>query len=151
MTAVSRVPGSKLLVQIGDGATPTEQFAHDCLINTSRGIQFNADTNEYIMPDCDNPDDPAWKDVTKDGLSVTITGSGMLHATSVETWFAWWKDDATKNIRFKLNLAGASGGGHWSGAFHLTQMEISADGQKDTATANVTLVSSGAVTWTDAA
>lgn len=148
MTAVPRVSGSKLLVQIGDGATPTETFAHDCFINTSRGIQFQSETNEFIMPDCDNPDDPSWKEVTKDGLSVTITGAGMLYAASAETWFNWWKDDATKNVRFKLNVAGT---GYWAGAFHLTQLEISADSNKDTATASITLVSSGAVTWTDVA
>ena len=50
MTAVPRVSGSKLLVQIGDGATPTEAFAHDCLINTQRGIQFSSETNEWGTP-----------------------------------------------------------------------------------------------------
>lgn len=146
MAAVTRVSGSKLLVQIGDGATPTEAFAHDCLINTARGIQFQSDTNEYIMPDCDNPDDPAWKEVTKDGLSVTITGAGMLYTASVENWFDWWKAAATKNVRFKLNVAAT---GYWAGKFHLSQMEIAADSNKDTATVSVTMISSGAVTWTD--
>lgn len=149
MTAVAKVTGSKLLVQIGDGATPTETFAHDCLINTSRGIQFESETSEAIMPDCNNPDDPAWKVVTKDGMSVTISGAGMLHTPSVETWFNWFKQAASKNIRFNVNVAGASGGGYWSGAFHLTTMEVSGDSNKDVATVSVTLKSDGAVAWTD--
>lgn len=148
MTALPRVTGSKLLVQIVDSNSP-DVFTHDCLINTQRGIQFASETNEVIMPDCDNPDDPAWKSVTKDGLSVTITGAGMLYAASVETWWDWFKADTAKAVRFNLNLTGAEGGGYWAGSFKLTQFEVSADGNKETATANVTLVSDGAVTWTD--
>ena len=103
MTAVPRVTGSKLLVKIGDGADP-EVFTADCLINTSRGIQFQSDTNEFIMPDCDNPDDPAWKSVTKDGLSATISGAGMLYTASVSDWWNWYKGDIGKNIQFALNV-----------------------------------------------
>lgn len=147
MTAVPRISGSKLLVQIGDAASP-ETFTHDCLINTQRGIQFNSDTQEHVMPDCDNPEDPAWKDVSKDGLSITVTGAGMLYTSSVETWWDWFNSDDAKNCRIKLNVAGASGGGYWAVPMKLTSMEISADDNKATATCQVTLVSNGAATWT---
>jgi hypothetical protein len=142
MTAVPKITGSKLLVQIGDGASP-ETFAHDCLINTKRGIQFTSETNETIMPDCDNPDDPAWKSVTKDGFQATISGAGMLYAASIGEWWAWFDSDDAKNIRFNVTPAG-----YWQGAFKLTQFEVTGDGNKDVATSNVTLVSDGAVTWT---
>jgi hypothetical protein len=148
MTAVPRVTGSKLLVQIGDGGGP-ETFTHDCFINTERGIAFSTETTESIMPDCDNPDDPAWKSVSKDGLMATVSGAGMLYSASVETWFNWLKSGNTKNCRINLNIPGSSGGGYWAGAFHLTQFEIQASGNKETITAQVTLVSSGALTWTD--
>lgn len=148
MAAVPRVTGSKLLVQIGNGGTPTETFAHDCLINTSRGIKFTSETNEEIMPDCTNPDDPAWKEVTKDGLQVSVSGAGKLYAASVDEFFNWWKSPNAKNCRFMLNLTGANGGGYWSGAFHLTEFEVSADDNKATAECQISLVSSGPVTWT---
>lgn len=150
MTAVPRVTGSKLLVKIGDAASP-EVFTADCLINTSRGIQFQSDTNEFVMPDCDNPDDPAWKSVTKDGLSATISGAGMLYTASVADWYDWFNGDDSKNIQFALNVPAASGGGYWEGAFKLTQFEVTSDGNKDQSTCNVTLVSDGPVTWNDAA
>lgn len=149
MAAVPRVTGSKLLVKIGDGASP-EVFTADCLINTSRGIQFQSDTNEFVMPDCDNPDDPAWKSVTKDGLSATISGAGMLYTASVSDWFDWYKGDIGKNIQFALNVPLASGGGYWEGSFKLTNFEVTSDGGKEQSTCNVTLVSDGVVTWTDA-
>lgn len=149
MAAIKTLNGEKLLVQIGDGAGP-EVFTHDCLINTERGIAFAAETGEFIVPDCTNPGDPAWKEVTKDGLSGQITGAGMLHTSSIETWWNWWKGADTKNIHVKVDAAGADGGGYWAGAFHLTAMEVSGN-RKEKATVNVTLMSSGALTWTDAA
>lgn len=149
MPVVKTMNGTQLLVQIGDGAQPTETFAVDCLINTARGIQFQSDTNEFIVPDCDNPDDPAWKEVTKDGLSATITGGGMVHSTSLENFFYWFTSKNTKNVRFRSNLTGANGGGYWQGAFHLTQFEVTGD-RNEKAMCSLTLISSGVVTWTDA-
>lgn len=149
MAAVKTLNGEKLLVQIGDGASP-ETFTHDCLINTERGIAFSADTQEFIVPDCAAPEDPAWKVIEKDGLSASISGAGMLHTSSVETWFDWFKDADTKNVRVKIDVAGADGGGYWEGAFHLTGMEITGT-RKEKSTVSVTLASSGALTWTDAA
>lgn len=149
MAAVKTLNGEKLLVQIGDGATP-ETFAVDCLINTERGISFSADTQEFVVPDCLAPDDPAWKEVTKDGLSASVNGAGMLHTSSVETWFNWFKSSDTKNLRVKVDVAGADGGGYWQGAFHLTAFEVTGN-RKEKSTVSVTLMSSGEVTWTDAA
>jgi hypothetical protein len=103
------------------------------------------------MPDCDNPDDPAWKSVTKDGLSATISGAGMLYTASVSEWYTWFNGDDSKNIQFTLNVPLASGGGYWQGAFKLTNFEVTSDGNKEQSTCNVTLVSDGAVTWNDAA
>lgn len=149
MTAVKTLNGEKLLVQIGDGASP-ETFAHDCLINTERGIQFSADMQEFTVPDCDDPSSPAWKDRLKDGLSATINGAGMVHTSSLETWFNWFTSNSTKNVRVKADAAGADGGGYWAGAFHLSNYEVTGT-RKEKATVSVTLESSGTITWTDAA
>jgi predicted secreted protein len=149
MAVVKTMNGTQLLVQIGDGATPTEAFVADCLINTQRGISFSAETNEFIIPDCDNPDDPAWKEVTKDGLSATISGAGMLHTASVETMFQWFTSKNTKNVRVRINVSGANGGGYWAGAFHCTEFEVTGE-RNAKADCSITLVSNGPITWTDA-
>ncbi len=149
MAAVKTLNGEKLLIQIGDGATP-ETFAHDCLINTERGIQFSADMQEFTVPDCLSPDDPAWKETIKDGLSAAVNGAGMTHTSSIETWFNWFKSPDTKNVRIKVDAAGADGGGYWQGAFHCSNFEVTGT-RKDKATTSTSLVSSGEVSWTDAA
>lgn len=149
MTAPHTVTGQKLLVQIGDGASP-ETFAHDCMINTERGISISADTNEYVIGDCDSPDDMAWKEVTKDGAQVTIQGAGMMHSTSWKsTWYDWAVSPDSKTCRINLNIGAEFGGGYLQGEFHLTQFEITGN-RGDKITASMTLVSSGALDWTAA-
>lgn len=149
MATVASANGTKLLIQVSDGASP-EVFSHDCLINSARGVVFAAETNEFIVPDCDSPDDPAWKEVTKDGLSATVSGAGILHTTTAKSlWYTWLAQAAVKNCRINLNVASGVGGGYWAGEFHLTQFEITGD-RNSKLEANITLVSNGALTWTDA-
>ena len=61
MAPVKTLSGKKLLVQIGDGAQP-EVFAADCMINAERGIAFSVDSNDFVIPDCDNPDQAGFKE-----------------------------------------------------------------------------------------
>lgn len=148
MAKVKVLVGSSLLVLIGNGAVP-EVFAHDCLINTTRGIQLDSDQSEFVVPDCDAPSDPAWRELFIDNLKAQISGAGLLHTTSVETWFNWWKGGLAKNIRFKNDVTGANGGGYIAGEFKLTSFSWSAAGNKEYANAEVSLMSHGALTWTD--
>jgi len=150
MATVKAMNGTSLLVQIGDGATPTEAFAHDCLINTERGIQFQSETNRQVIPDCDAPDSAAWSVVNKDSFSATITGSGMLHTPSIKDWADWFASDDAKNVRVLLNgVTLVNGGGHWAGSFKLTGWEVTGT-RNEKATVSVTLESDGVVTWVDA-
>lgn len=146
MAAVQTINGTKLLIQIGDGNSP-EVFTHPCLINAERGIQFQMDVNEFVVPDCITPDAPAWKEITTDGLSATITGGGMLDAGSVGEYFTWWKDGITKHVRIKVDHAD---GGYWSGGVKCTALELSGN-RNEKATNQITLQSDGPMIWTDAA
>jgi hypothetical protein len=150
MATVKYLSGTQLLVQIGDGASP-EVFSADCLINTDRGISFESETNRQVIPDCDNPDDPAWSVMDKDGLSATISGSGMLHTPSVSEWFDWYNGNDGKNVRVLLNgVTLANGGGHWAGSFKLTAFEVTG-ARNEKSQVSVTLESDGPVTWVAAA
>ena len=149
MTAVKDLNGEKILIKIGDGGSP-ETFTHDCLINTERGIDFSGDVNQGVVPDCDDPSAPGWKYAIVDGLSATINGAGTLHSASVESFFNWFSSGASKNVQAWIDVLAADGGGYWSGAFVLTSFSITGP-RKDKATCSITLVSDGALTWTDAA
>lgn len=149
MAAVKHLNGEQLLVQIGNGATP-EVFVHDCLINTERGIVFSSNMSEVLIPDCDDSTLPGWIEREKDGLSAAVNGAGMLHTTSVETFWNWFKSKDTKNCRILVNTTGANGGGYWAGAFHLSEFSVTGN-RKEKATSSVSLMSDGEVTWVDAA
>lgn len=148
MANTKTMPGQKLLIQIGDGATPVESFAHDCLINAERGIQMQSETNESIVIDCDAPDNPGWKETFKDGLSVSVSGGGNLHTASLKTFFNWLNSDLAKNVRVKFDVTGALGGGYISVPMKLTQFNVTGTRQNN-ATADITLMSHGVASWTD--
>lgn len=140
MTAITPLRGTRLYIKVGDGASP-EVFVHPCLINTKRGIKFASSTNKVIIPDCDNPDDPAWSEAIKDALSASIDGAGVLDNKEATITFydAWFASPDSKNVQVWLGA-----GGHWSGAFHLTAWEITGD-RNNNAEVSLTLESDGAI------
>jgi predicted secreted protein len=140
MVAITPLRGTQLYIKVGDGSSP-EVFAHPCLINTKRGIKFASSTNKVIIPDCDNPEDPAWSEAIKDALSASIDGAGTLDnkAAVISFYDAWFRDVDSRNVRIYLGTMG-----HWSGAFHLTGWEINGD-RNDNAQASISLESDGAL------
>lgn len=120
--ALNPLRGTQLYIKVGDGATPTETFTHPCLINTKRGITFSSNANKVIVPDCDNPDDPAWNQVIKDALSAAIAGAGTLNTDDVAFYDAWFRSPNAKNVQVWLGTRG-----YWQGAFQLTGWAVSGD------------------------
>lgn len=144
MAQATTVPGKSLLIKVGDGATP-EVFTHNCSINAERGLQLSAQTNDINVPDCDDPDLMAWVEREKVSLSGQITGAGTLNAEDQDLFWDWFKSPDTKNVKVVTDIAGASGGRVFSGAFHCTNFEISGNrGEK--CTCSITLQSSGEIT-----
>lgn len=133
--------GVELFIKIGDGATPTETFAHPCTISASRGITFRSNNNSILVPDCDNPSDPAWQQIVKDALSAGVNGEGIVDAdaTLLDTYTTWWKSKDPKNVQVWIGTVG-----YWSGAFHLTEWALTGErGNKITNT--LTLESDGEI------
>lgn len=149
MALVKAVSGSKLLIAIGNGASP-EVFAHGCTINGQRAISLQAETNDFVLPDCDAPEAMAWLSREKRALGATISGEGVLNSTDLETYFQWFVSADGRNVRTILDVTGANGGGYMAGRFLLTALEVSGNrGEK--VSVSLTLLSDGVVAWTDAA
>lgn len=140
MTDIVALRGTRLYIKIGDGASP-EVFAHPCLINTKRGIKFTSSSNKVIVPDCDNPEDPAWTEAIKDGLGAAIDGAGTLDnkIATITFYDTWFRDPDPKNVQVWLGTLG-----YWLGAFQLTSWELSGD-RNDNAQATLSLESDGAL------
>lgn len=144
MAGPSTFAGEELLIQIGDGESP-EVFSHRCIINTNRGFSRSAQTTQEVVPDCDNPSDPAWVVTEVDGLSATISGEGMIDLTSLEFFDDWFEAGESKNVKVRINK---TGGRTYTGAYKLTQFDMNGV-RKQKATGSITLVSTGAVTGAD--
>lgn len=135
------LPGTKLLILVGDGASP-EVFAQPCGLTTT-GIDFSSSTNTTLIPDCDDPEAPAWEAKDVNGLSASVTGTGVMAVESFDIWNDWFSSAAAKNCHVKLDNASL---GYWSGQFILTGLKYGGTrGEK--VTLDVTLSNTGAVVW----
>ncbi len=143
MAEVSVIEGQAILVKIGDGASP-EVFAHDCMINLTRGFTITANMVEEEVFDCDTPDDPATIYRLKRSASLSVSGTGKLHKTSLATWLAYAASADAKNVKIEI---GGSGGQRITLAMQCDSFGIEGE-PKNYATANVSLGSHGA--WTTA-
>lgn len=142
MTAPTTVTFGKFIIQLGNGAEP-EVFAAPCGL-TTKGFNQTANTQETSVPDCDDPDAPAYVERAVDTLSSEISGSGVLATESLDTWQAWFTSALSKNCRVYPN---GLTGGYWEGKFVLSAFNLTANrGQK--VNADVTLVSDGEYSWT---
>lgn len=146
MAAVNYTRGVKLLLKVGDGASP-EVFAALCTINAERGFSISAQTNEANIPDCAAPDQLSWLAREKVSLSADFTGGGMLDKSDVKKMMDWAASEDSKNCQIILDDDTAANVITFEGPFHLTQFELSGNrGEKVTAT--ITLASDGEVTAT---
>ena len=146
MAQAKTVRGTKLLIKIGDGATP-EVFEHNCTINGARSFQLSSQTNDFVVPDCDDPDLLAWIEREKVSVGGTINGAGILNSEDLPFFEEYARSADPKNCMVTVDVPGTDGGGHWDGAFLLTDFQINGDrGSKIEVT--LTMQSTGVLTWT---
>lgn len=139
----------KLLIQFGDGAEP-EQFLYNCTINTTREFTLEGTTVDGNEPNCEDPDAPTWVVRAIDTLSAGITGAGTMDPLSYAVLRGYMLAAEAFNVRVKLDLPSAQGGGYFEGQYVMTSLGVAKEG-KGFVTANVALSSNGAVAWVDAA
>ena len=139
--ATTTVAFSKVLIKKGDGASP-EDYAQPCLINGSRAIQITASYSEDVIPDCDNPDDPAQILRQADSISVTINGAGKLHQNDAKTYVDLALGGASANWSIEVGTAGATGAFKIQAPFVVTDFSINTQ-RPTTAECDISLASSG--------
>jgi predicted secreted protein len=143
MAKPTTFPFKDMLILIGDGATPTEVFTAPCGL-TTKNFELSANSNEVQVPDCDDPDAPAWIERVVATMTGTIAGNGIMAKESFPLWRDWALQGVTKNAR--VQLIGATMG-YYAGAFILSKFGISAD-LGDKVQVDVTMDSDGQISWT---
>lgn len=147
MAKAKTVSFAKLIIQVGDGASP-EIFAAPCGL-TSRGFNRTANTNDVVVPDCDDEDAAAWIENDVVSLQAGVTGSGVLDLDALDVWDEWFESKELRNCRVVIDVPLAQNGRHYAGQFRLTGFNMTGEiGNK--AQVEVTLASSGPVLKVDA-
>jgi len=138
---------SKLYISLGDGGSP-EVFSEPCGI-TTHGLTLSKDTTDIVVPDCANPDLPAWTERAVRSLRGEATGSGILAAAAWPVWRAAFESTASVTCRIGINAPPIDNGGYYGGEMHLTALAITGELGNKIQVA-VTLISDGVLTWVPA-
>lgn len=140
---------TKLLIQIED--TPgSGTYAVNCSINTTKEFTLEASTNDFVEPNCEDEQAPNWQGRIVDILSAGINGAGTTDPASFGKLRSWMLSAEPRNVRVKIDLALASGGGYFEGPFVMTSLGVAKEG-KGIVSSTMAFQSAGAITWTDAA
>ena len=134
--------GSLVLLKVGDGATPTENFT------TVGGLRTTSFTHNNQTVDTTNKESGAWRELL-DGAgtrSITIAGSGVFtDAASEETVRGFAMNNQIKNYQMTFG-----NGDVMEGAFQITSYQR-AGNYNNEETYSLSLASAGAITFTPAA
>jgi predicted secreted protein len=136
--------GTKLLILVGDGnvSPGPETFASPCGL-TTKGITFSASTNSTLIPDCADPEAPAWEAKDVNALSAQVTGQGVMAVESFDVWNGWFQNAELRNCQIVMDDPAL---GQWEGQFILATLKYDGvRGQK--ITVDITLDNSGEVIW----
>jgi len=145
MARPTTIKGSKFLIQLGDGASP-ETFDAPCAL-TSKSINFSAASNEFNVPDCDDPDAATWTERVISALSAGVSGSGTLAMESLADWRTWFLSALEQNIRVIVDSDEGAGAGFFEMSAILSSFNLGAN-VGELATIEVEIASNGEVTWT---
>src|SRR5690348_6760597 len=106
MAKPTTVRFGKFLIKLATPATPTV-FTAPCGF-TSKSLALSKNLEEVNIPDCDNPDDPAWVGRDVSSLSAAVTGDGVLAEESVELWLNAFNSTDPYPVEIELVLSGTA-------------------------------------------
>jgi hypothetical protein len=138
------IPGTSLLLLVGDGASP-ETFGEPCGL-TTKSFDLSASTNTTLIPWCDDPEAPAWESTDINALSCTGSGSGVMAVEAFDIWNDWFMNAVSKNMQVKLDNPAL---GHYAGSFKLTSFKL-AGTRGNKVTVDLSFKNDGAISYVKA-
>lgn len=141
--------GSTVAIFLEDPANPGT-FLRPCGLNNHTATWSKA-TQEILIPDCDDPELPAWIARGVESLDFSATGSGLLAAEAIDAW--WEAFNTTESVNARIYVGkptDTANGRYWEGRVHITSLEIGGE-RGGKASASVTAVSDGELTFNNVA
>lgn len=113
---------------------------------TSKSFTQTKSLSEVSLPDCDDPDAPIVLGRDVESLSASVSGEGVLAASSVLTWQEAY--ESTESVNVKVEIEFSTGTVTWTGKMHIESLEMGGE-QGGRVTLNVSMQSDGALIRTD--
>lgn len=137
--------GTTVALYLREGTSPTFTYSRPCGL-TSHTITFSKQTNEIVIPDCDDLEAAAWVGRGVESLDLSGSGSGVLAAEAVEKWWDAFASEASIPVRIYIGAPDDTTNGHmWTGNIHLTQFEVTGE-RGGKAQVNISFASDGEMT-----
>lgn len=114
---------------------------------TQHSANFTKNLNEIDVPDCDDPDLPAWVEREVSSLDFSASGSGVLAVEAVDTWWGAFNSTESINARIYIGKPDDTDNGHyWEGLVHVTSFEVTGN-RGERAQVSVNFASDGELTF----
>ncbi len=110
--------GEQLLLW-GDGASPTETFTPLCGF-TSLELTVNIETATTNVPDCDDPELPAWLETDEVSKQMQLGGTGVIDANVLDEFNDWILTGGERTFRWLTQAENGAANGYWEGRGILT-------------------------------
>lgn len=138
-----RFAQQSLLIDIGGGT-----YDAPCGF-TTLNLTVNIETNNTNVPDCDDPDLPAWLVSDEVSKQMVLGGQGVMDTDAMQVWRNWLLDGGEKNVRWLSDGTTGNGGGYFQAPGILSTYEESGErGRRWENTIGITL--NGKPTFTPA-
>lgn len=113
--------GKKLKLYRWDVATAAYGFV--CLAAT-KGLTRAKTFDEYMVVDCDAPDDAPWQGSMVTGRSWSIPISGIVDAVRFKVLETDWESESAVQYQLRSDVAAIDGGQTYTGDVHVENLEI---------------------------
>lgn len=144
MAKPTTVRFGKMLIKVATVAAPTV-FVAPCGF-TSKSLALSKNLEEINIPDCDNPDDPAWVGRDVSSLTASVSGEGVLAEESLQMWISAFQSTDPVPVEIELVLAGTASF-VWTGLMHVSTVTVSGE-QGSRVTISVEMQSDGELVGT---
>lgn len=145
MAKPSTYAGSLVAIYLEDTSSPGT-YLRPCGLN-NHTVTFTKNTTEVTVPDCDDPELPAWIERGVESLDLSASGEGILAAEAVNSW--WESFNTTESINARIYIGApddVANGHYWEGKVHVTSFEVTGE-RGNKAQASISIVSDGEVTF----
>lgn len=103
--------------------TATAAYGFVCLAAT-KALNRTKTFDEYMVVDCDAPDDAPWQGSMVTGRSWSMPISGIVDAARFRTLETDWESDAAVQYQMRTDLAAVDGGQTYTGNVHIENLEM---------------------------